>query len=235
MRIPAPALLRHFRQMVFVIVAAVFTGILLLAIFVTPSITRWASERRNDWAVLSDVGQSYGGISALLSALALAAIAVSTVLQWRQTKVTLLSSASAKHFELVRLAFEHDEIPVGAGLDRGQFAQRAFANLTVSHWLMVWELGVMDDSRVVRASADLFRHPAARSWWETVSGHWAPAPTKRNRKFVALVDAGFRLAPVPEIVTVPAAGSGKRVSVAVATACGVAAIAVYAAVRRRGG
>src|SRR4051794_23078917 len=97
-----------------------------------------AARSTLDRGRLSDVGQAYGGVSAVLSALAFCAIAASLLLQFQQTRSASIAAARERHFELVRLAIDDPDLLFLAERRRlGDDARLvARSNLWVAHWLM---------------------------------------------------------------------------------------------------
>jgi hypothetical protein len=83
-----------------------------------------ASRTGLDWNRLSDIGQAFGGVSAVLSALAFCAIAASLLLQWRQLRMTTVIAARERHFDLVRLAVD-DPLPDAGKRDQRVWVRRS--------------------------------------------------------------------------------------------------------------
>ena len=54
----------------------------------SPWLVRMIVPKSENWHDLSEIGQAYGGVSAILSGLAFCGIAGSLVLQWRQVQHT---------------------------------------------------------------------------------------------------------------------------------------------------
>ena len=154
-----------------------------------------------DWHDLSDVGQAYGGISAILSGLAFCGIAVSLLLQWRQVRLTQLMATRERHFELVKLGIEDPSLglPVHLGTPRTdsnetslRTRQQAYGNLWVAHWWMLWDAGLID-SRELRGDFDaLFHDEIFVEWWGNVGYTWSTAGNKRRLAFVAIADDAHR-------------------------------------------
>src|SRR5690349_9103609 len=59
----------------------------VIAVVLSPLALPLVASRREDWQELSNVGQAYGGIAAVLSGLAFLGIIISLALQRRQTKI----------------------------------------------------------------------------------------------------------------------------------------------------
>src|SRR5690349_1967572 len=60
-----------------------------------------------NWATLSNVGQTYGAVSALLAALALSGVVVSIFFQVRESRYNRIQVARARQFDLARLAMDN--------------------------------------------------------------------------------------------------------------------------------
>src|SRR3954452_12211850 len=58
------------------------------------------------WSELSDVGQAYGGLAAILATLSLGAVAISVFLQARETRTAQEHGARLLHLELVRMSLD---------------------------------------------------------------------------------------------------------------------------------
>jgi len=64
----------------------------------------------NDWPLLGNIGQAYGGVSAVLSSLALIGIAASTAIQARQQKAEHIAIVRSFQLSLYDLARENPEL-----------------------------------------------------------------------------------------------------------------------------
>src|SRR2546430_12427958 len=59
-----------------------------------------------NWTRLSEIGQTYGAVSAVLSALALGAVAMSVSIQARQARAEQIQAVRGFHLDLVRLQLD---------------------------------------------------------------------------------------------------------------------------------
>jgi hypothetical protein len=81
----------------------------LLVVFMSPLILVGVGELlRLDWTRVTAIGQSYTGISAILSAFALMGVVHSINLQSRQVDITRSQAVRAMQFELLRLAMSDE-------------------------------------------------------------------------------------------------------------------------------
>lgn len=116
------------------------------AVILTPlAVSRIPSDAETDWARLSDVGQTYGAASALLSVIALGGVAMSLHLQRRESKAAREQALRGLHADLLRMALDDASFlecwgPIGESTDHSWYRQHIYLNLVVSHWQMMWEI-----------------------------------------------------------------------------------------------
>jgi hypothetical protein len=147
----------------------------------------WIRRRSTDWAQLADVGQAYGGVSAILSAFALCAVAFSILVQRLQLRTAALDLDRRRHLDLIQIALGDDElVGVVSPRLRGNPHARAYAyaNLWVSYWFTLWEMGRLGEDGLRRNAAAMFQNPVSRDWWHGVEEGWALGMrSRRTRRF----------------------------------------------------
>jgi hypothetical protein len=142
-----------------------------------------------DWDKLATIGQAYGGISAILSALALCAIAVSLVLQWRQARADQIVAARERHFDLVMLSLQNPDLvfnPRAPG-DAGQRRVWMHSNLWMLHWLMLRNLDMLHERGLRRALSHMFDNEDRRVWWATIQDDWSGTDSADESDFLDIV------------------------------------------------
>lgn len=187
-------------------------AVFLAMIVAFPLLTQGLVGNR-DWRALSDAGQAYGGVSAIVAGLGFCGIAASLALQVRQTRLAQAISARERHFELVRFNLENpalsyqlrDEPPV-------RYQKKVLINLWVSHWLLLWDIGEADERFLHFALADLFQERLARQWWQQWGNDFVLRDTRRHRRFLEIAWHCHATAtePEPEPGSLPAEGGGLR-------------------------
>ncbi|WP_033339982.1 DUF6082 family protein [Catenuloplanes japonicus] len=175
---------------VIALAAAVATVILL-----SPVAVGLISRGSQDWSQLSEIGQAYGGVSALLSAVALAAVVLLQRGQVRHERAWLLRE---RHLTVVKMALDD---PFYAqcwgprmapdGVDERLFY---YVNLILLLWQDSWIHGDISDDEVCNYAAGLFGGAVGREYWSR-HGSWRLSLTRgRRRRFLRLIDGEFRLA-----------------------------------------
>ncbi len=151
---------------------AVLVVVLILAV---PLLMMLLSAAALPWNELADVGDAFGGASAVLSALALSGVGASLLFQQRQIRQELADLDRQQHIELLKLAIEHPELIEVLDRDTAGTSHprhEIYANLAMMYWLAIWQLGEIDDAELRGMAASMFRSDISRRWWSRVGGEW---------------------------------------------------------------
>jgi hypothetical protein len=170
----------------FVLVLSI--GGLVLLVAASPVALRWVARHGKGWDVLGNVGQTYGGASAVLSGLALCGVAVSLILQRRQTQIAQLYSARQHQLNLARLALDHPESLIidGAAVPtEPDTATMVIVNLWVANWATAWQLGALNEASLRSYGARLFQTELARRWWMAWGASYATST--QGKRFVQVL------------------------------------------------
>ncbi|XVU23158.1 DUF6082 family protein [Actinoplanes sp. CA-054009] len=168
---------------------------LVAAIAAAPWLMNLLASRPTDWGDLADLGQAYGGVAAVLSTLALCGIAASLVLQWRQATLADTATRRAQHLELVKLALNDPDLcfPLAPGVSRSEMRRWMILNLWTSHWVMLWDTRMLERTELRRLFDELFRDPAALTWWPSMgSKEWAGTRTRHRATFHEVAEEAYR-------------------------------------------
>lgn len=187
-----------------------------------------------DWSRLSNIGQTYGAVSAIIAAIALVGVATSLMIQSREAKAARKNALRGLHTELMRMAMDEPRYMeclgpyVTESFDTE--AQFTYVNLLVSHLHSVYEIGEMPDIRLHANAASLFAGAPGRQYWEEAGSFWRDNYSgRRARRFHQVLEETYQEAikkppsrpPVPTTGAPTPAGSDRRW---VAVAVGVAAM-----------
>jgi hypothetical protein len=182
------------------IVVLVVSGIFL--ILISPMGLRLIStEKGINWARLSSIGQTYGAISAVISGVALAGIAVSLFFQARELDLTREQISRNYHFDLIRFSLENPAfisswgyVPAeGASLD--DVRRMGYTNMIVSFWSTSYITRSLGESELRLNFAHMFKGEVGRNYWERSRDEWRePAKDRRRKKFFNIADAEYRKA-----------------------------------------
>jgi Family of unknown function (DUF6082) len=145
-----------------------------------------------DWSELSDIGQSFTGVSALLSAAALAAVAVSIRMQAREVRLSHATAVYGFQRELIGMALEESDYLACLGSDGLPVDEKKF-RIYNTLWLRYYELAFestnLSPTRIVYAlKHERFCNSIVRQHWVSVRENWRDTT---NPAFVALVDQAY--------------------------------------------
>ncbi|MFI1192358.1 DUF6082 family protein [Micromonospora sp. NPDC020750] len=158
----------------------------------------WIGDRPGyDWAMLGNVGETYGAASAVLAALALIGVVTSLVLQAREAKAAREQSIRALHTDLLKMAIDDPELlecwgPIEEATDLDWFRKHVYTNLIVSHWQLMWEVDVLSEAHLEVLADQFFKGSAGRRFWAEARGPRMKAETSRRaRRFTSVVDRSY--------------------------------------------
>ncbi|MGI5160540.1 DUF6082 family protein [Microbispora sp. CA-102843] len=155
-----------------------------------------------DWGLVGQVGETYGGASAVLAALAFVAIAISLMLQASQLRSARVQVVRNIHRDLLRMAMENPSLyrPVigaaGHATD-DDVRQHFYAVLWMNYMRLAFEERVVLESPLRKEMLrGMFTSQSGRDWWEQARGDWyeGTRDSRAERKFYEIVDSEYRRA-----------------------------------------
>jgi hypothetical protein len=169
---------------VFLIAAVAFSPLALRALSSVPGIR---------WGQLSNIGQTYGAVSALLGALALGGVVISLLVQERESRHNRLDAGRTHQADLVRFVLEHPTyFQVFSSLrDRPDSAPlHVFINLYIQYLRILWEFKDLSEGELRNAVADIYGTEAGREYWQQNHDYRLKnvTSTRRERNFNRILD-----------------------------------------------
>jgi hypothetical protein len=168
--------------------------ILLLGSLLSPLGLQALSTQHLNWTLLSDVGQTYGGTSAVLSALALLAVSYTTAIQVQESRNRRHESNRLMHLELIKLSLENPEYLASWGApDKGlERRQIVYTNLVMNYWFHQHRVGVLKEVELVKIMKSAFVRPEVNTYWKQSRESWKEIPNNvREKHFIDVVDAVY--------------------------------------------
>jgi hypothetical protein len=178
-------------------------GILALVIASPIILKQVAKISGMNWTLLSNIGQTYGAVSALLSALALGGVVISTLYQVRDVGTAREQAARAVHFELLKMEMDDPEYmevlagPYGESVglnDYDSLRKDHLVHMWVTFWEGRYELHEMSDENVRGDASDLFRSVEGRRYWLKARNNKLTLYKGRRHRFARMVDEEYRKA-----------------------------------------
>jgi hypothetical protein len=184
-------------RVVLAIVAGLIT--LSLVIFSPFAITRLQGLSK-EWAELSDIGSTYGGISALISSLALGAVVVSLIYQARAGHTAREQSIRSLQQQLIRMEMDDPALMTAMGAPWGlpipAESAEIRAYLYIHMWTTFWagnyvvgELTGQAARKLVKN--ELFNSIAGRKYWTTIRENVLSTNEGKYRHFALIVDEEY--------------------------------------------
>jgi Family of unknown function (DUF6082) len=183
---------------IFLVLMAI-VGLVILSPLALAEIARF----RSDWSQLSNIGQTYGAISAILSALALGGILISLQYQARDSRNSHEQITRTFQFDLIKLELEDPSLmealgaPWGLDIPSDNVSLREF--LYVQMWVSFiagrYVAGDTPESTVRQwAAFELFRGRAGRTYWEAAGPRQIMNSKGRSNSFFRLLDDEYKRA-----------------------------------------
>jgi hypothetical protein len=175
---------------------------LLGLIAATPFVLAALAPASTDWGKLSDISQAYGAVSVVLSAIALAGVALSLLYQVRQTRTSNEQAIRDSHLQLATLALSNPDLlqawsPPVAPVTLKRHQQHLITSLALGELLQRFRIGHMAAEKLAVKLDGHFRGEIARDQWEREGPGWRrtmEAGDRRDRVFVRLVDERYQAA-----------------------------------------
>jgi Family of unknown function (DUF6082) len=154
-----------------------------------------------NWGTLSDVGQAYGGVSAILTALALIGVAASLLVQRQQANIARTQAIRAFQLQMLTLCLDRPDTyyplmgheVVGTTEDA---RQQIFATYFLNYVHAGYSIDFFDEQSLMGdVFPRFFRFDTGRTYWETMRPVWvARYLTKKSRKYVGMLDTSYEQA-----------------------------------------
>jgi Family of unknown function (DUF6082) len=149
-----------------------------------------------DWQTLSDVGQSYTGISALFSVAALTGAVLTIRLQIRQSQVAQEHALRNTQFQLLSLALQDPDLlkvvslSVPGDADDQLKRKHVFLTMILRHLQFLYLTKDVPETALEETlRSEFFANEEARDHWARVRQHWATSISSTpERTFVATAE-----------------------------------------------
>jgi Family of unknown function (DUF6082) len=152
---------------------------------------------RSDWVQLSNIGQTYGAISAVLSGLALGGIIASLLYQARDSRSAHEQMTRAFQFDLIKLELEDPSLMAATGApwstdipsDFESLRQFLYVQMWISYVAGSYVTGEASESTVRQLAAlELFHGRPGRAYWSAVGKRQIANSKGRRNRFFRLLD-----------------------------------------------
>ncbi|UXY29895.1 DUF6082 family protein [Streptomyces sp. HUAS TT20] len=155
-----------------------------------------------NWGKLSNISQTYGGLSILVSTAALIGVVASISYQARQVRIEHQEGQRAWHRELILWSLNDPELltcwePPRIPVSRERYKKILFVNLIMAAWITDLRLRRTSEGAALANLRDHFRGEVARAHWAEGREKWrafseAQEGDALGLRFVDLADQAYR-------------------------------------------
>ncbi|GAA3457701.1 DUF6082 family protein [Dactylosporangium matsuzakiense] len=183
---------------VFRIIGAIIGSLFVLLLLIeVPYLFSLIGGTTDAWNRLSLIGQAYGSVSAIISAIALAGVVVSLVVQRQQTRIAAQYSFRQQHFAVYRAALDDPALMECIGsnqdLDISKRRQLIYINLISTFWYSAWHVGDLRDAELSsNLKSEIFSTEIGRLWWQRAREFRAAAHDQTLSRFDQLIEAAYQ-------------------------------------------
>ncbi|MEU1782047.1 DUF6082 family protein [Streptomyces abikoensis] len=148
------------------------------------------------WSNLSNIGQTYASVSAILSALAVVGVAYSLILQAKQARLEQFQAMRTFQRDLLLMAMEDASLrpcwgPMH-GLQGDAWRQHTYSRLIMAYLWMGAETGGIPMTSIRANAQEIFKSDVGRHYWERTRARWElDACSARERRFVKIFKEEF--------------------------------------------
>jgi hypothetical protein len=152
-----------------------------------------------NWQELTDIGQSYTGVAALLSAAALVGVVISIRFQAEQSQLLRRQVARDMQFGLLRLAmadphyasvFHTDSVPSIQGHE--DYRKAVFRTQWIRYLEFAFFSGELSEAEIQLGLEDeFFANVDNRLWWSEVRQYWTARASEKptlHKRYIDILD-----------------------------------------------
>jgi uncharacterized membrane protein len=209
-------------------VAIMVLGLIVIIglVVLSPVALTELAHLRSNWLQLSEIGQTYGAVSALLTSLALVGVIFSLLYQSRNNQNAREQTIRSLQFELIRLAMGDPALMTAAGApwdldipaDSSSIRQFLYVQVWVSFLSGNYMIGELPESSVRHLAAhEIFRSQAGRNYWKAVGQVQISNSKGPRKRFFRILDDEYNKAissgvPVARSIKVTEPSTGRAKS-----------------------
>jgi hypothetical protein len=185
-----------FQRISSAIVISFVALILIVGIIFSPIALQHLAAHRFNWAQLSNVGQSYGAASAILSALAIIGVSFTLIVQARQSKENRTYYIREMHTDLLRIGMADERlleawgnIRVPDGFDRDL---AVYVNLILNYFSSLYETGTASSEEIRQHASIIFDGAVGREYWKANRHIWLGYGRGRRKQLAEIIESEYR-------------------------------------------
>ena len=173
----------------------VVLAIIVMGVAISPTAMTVLDWEDSDWTRLSEIGQAYGPVSALLSAIALCLVVLVQRAQVRHERTWLVRDM---HLNVLHVALDDPSYAQcwGPRVSPDRIDERHFfyTNMIILLWFYSWESGELHDGHIRSYARGMFDSEVPREYWREFGAWRLSSARGHRRRFLAMIDAEFQAA-----------------------------------------
>lgn len=195
----------------------VFVGAAALGLVALSPLLLWPllhAHTDADWRRLGAVGDTYGGVAAIVSGVALLGVAGSLVLQRRQSRIEREYAFREYHREMLRMSMDDPALAAcwGPRRDTGLDTDvDLYVTLMIGYWHAGWLVGAFNEQRLRLSLRTFFAGDVGRRSWREHDSQRMIGRSRRSRRFFRMVDQEYdaAVAAGPSVTVRPRLRAGR--------------------------
>jgi hypothetical protein len=169
----------------------------ILIVVLSPFEMGYLAGFRHDWDILGNIGQAYGGASAILSAIALIGVAGSLLLQTRQHSIDRMTAVRTQQGRIYDVVREDPALywpAVGGHYDNDRSVRQRIMRIESLRYILAgYETGYIPEANLrSEFFPGFFTYEENRKSWDAIRPTWAEwvedIQSKKHKKFVSIAD-----------------------------------------------
>jgi Family of unknown function (DUF6082) len=154
-----------------------------------------------DWGKLSNIGQTYGAISALISSIALGEVVISLLYQARAGRTAREQSIRSLQQQLIRMEMDDPTLMTAIGApwdlpipaESASIREHLYIHMWAAFWAGNYVVGEMTEPTVRKmARSELFNSSAGRRYWANMHDNVLNTNEGKYRQFALIVDDEYQ-------------------------------------------
>lgn len=176
---------------------AILSCAVICLVILSPFALAELGKLKTDWSQLSNIGQTYGAVSALLSSLALGGVVVSLLFQARSNQTAREETTRTLHHDLIKMEMGDPKLMTAMGAPWGLPIPADAAAIRGFLYIRMWTtflagnltIGEIAESEVrYLAAHEIFGSQAGRDFWAAVGRTTVERSAGRRHKFYQILD-----------------------------------------------
>jgi hypothetical protein len=188
------------RRILAVLLLSVLSCVIVCLVILSPLALTTLDHLQGNWPQLSNIGQTYGAVSALLSSIALGGVVVSLLFQARSNRTEREETTRSLHHDLMKMEMDDPGLMTAMGAPRGlpipanAAAIRGFLYVRMWTTFLAGSFAIGEiaesDARYL-AAHEIFGSQAGRDFYAAIGKAHVEHSTGRRQRFYEILNEEY--------------------------------------------